>query len=63
MSEREERFKAIGKIADLLRESTVKKIAFDQNTLESKVVYENVVFNEREHQDLKRAFLKLCQEI
>lgn len=64
MTEKAERYRAIAQIAELLRETTVKKPVYDFTKKEIvDFEYTNVVFDEQEHRDVKRAFLRLCGEI
>lgn len=62
MTEKAEKYRAISKLAELLRESTKKRLVLDDN-MEPEVEYFNVIFTEDEHKHLKRALLKLCGEI
>ncbi len=73
----EEKYKAIAQIAQLLRETTVKKMVvpsyveggLKENGIsgyypeELIPVYENSVFTPEQHEDVKRAFLKLIGEL
>lgn len=67
MTEKELRYKAISEMAELLRETTQKRIVynpvFDSTEVDMEIEYFNSVFNKEEHETVKRAFLKLCQEL
>lgn len=67
MTEKAEKYRAISEMASLLRETTQKRLAncCTQNgvTPPYTVEYYNVVFDSQEHADVKRAFLKLCDEV
>lgn len=62
MTEKAEKYRAISKLAELLRESTKKRLVLDDN-MDPEVEYFNVIFTEEEHEDVKRAFLRLCGEV
>lgn len=62
MTEKAERYRAMSKLAELLRDTTKKRLSIDEN-MDPKVEYFNIIFTEEEHKHLKRALLKLCGEI
>lgn len=62
MTEKAEKYRAISQLAELLRESTKKRLVLDDN-MDPEVEYFNVIFTEEEHDDVKRSFLKLCGEV
>lgn len=66
MTEKTERYRALSEIASMLRETTQKRQIFAHNedgSLSYETEYYNSVFSEEEHEDVKRAFLKMCNEI
>lgn len=54
-------------MAELLRESTKKRIVYnpilDSTEVNMEIEYFNSIFNKEEHETVKRAFLKLCSEL
>lgn len=67
MTEKQSRYEAVSQMAELLRETTKKRTvynpAFDSTEVDMEIEYFNSVFNKQEHETVKRAFLKLCQEL
>lgn len=67
MTEQAEKYRAISEMAALLRETTQKRAVTsykeDDEFPDVHVQYYNTVFNDQEHADVKRAFLRLCGEI
>lgn len=66
MTEKTERYRALSEIASMLRETTQKRQMFvqDENgSLSYETEYYNSVFSEEQHEDVKRAFLKMCNEV
>lgn len=67
MTEKTERYRAISEVAALLRESTQKRLVDsytgDEESPVAAVEYYNVVFDKQEHEDVKRALLKMCNEV
>lgn len=66
MTEKTERYRALSEIASMLRETTKKRQVFSQaedGSLIHETEYYNSVFSEEEHEDVKRAFLKMCNEV
>ncbi len=56
------KYNAVSSIADLLRESTKKDVMLD-NDFTPETVYSNSIFSNEEHETVKRAFLRLCEEL
>lgn len=54
-------------MAELLRETTKKRIVYnpilDSTEVNMGIEYFNSIFNNEEHETVKRAFLKLCSEL
>lgn len=67
MTEKAERYRAISEMAALLRETTQKRIITsrmqDSGLPVDAVEHYNVVFDNKEHEDVKRAFLRICGEV
>lgn len=62
--EETEKLRAISEIAALLRETTTKEINFTEDDGNiTHTVYKNMVFNEEEHETVKRKFLKLLHSL
>lgn len=67
MTEKQSRYEAVSQIAELLRETTKKRIVYnpilDSTEVNMEIEYFNSIFNKEEHETVKRAFLKLCSEL
>lgn len=62
--EETEKLRAISEIAALLRETTTKEINFTEDDGNiTHTVYKNIVFNEEEHETVKRKFLHLLNSL
>lgn len=62
MNEKTERYRAISQVAELLRETTAKRPVFNEGSI-PQFEYYNTVFDEQEHNDLKRALLRMCSDV
>lgn len=67
MTEKQSRYEAVSQMAELLRETTKKRIVYnpilDSTEVNMGIEYFNSIFNKEEHETVKRAFLKLCSEL